>query len=438
MKDIAIRAEGIGKLYRIGERERYLAMRDVLARALSSPARLFGRKAARSNSDSSQLWAVKDVSFEIRQGDVVGIIGRNGAGKSTLLKILARVTKPTRGFADVHGRMGTLLEVGTGFHPELTGRENVFLSGAILGMKKAEIKRNFDEIVAFAEVERFIDAPVKHYSSGMYMRLAFAVAAHLEPEILVVDEVLAVGDAAFQKKCLGKMGDVASGGRTVLFVSHNMNAVQRLCNRAILMESGRIAQLGSVRDCVKTYSRPACLGSGGRVDLSPSSGVKRHGSGVARFETAELTNLAGDSISTVHFGESVCLRLTLRSERNLRDVMLGFSFVAADGTEVQGTTARDGGIAKDLHQGSQVLECLVDPMLLTPGRYFLRAAIFSGTETYEHLDEFLPFEVAPYGDIENGKIPSRHYVGYVYQAYRWSVVKGIDVNNATLQLNPRS
>jgi lipopolysaccharide transport system ATP-binding protein len=424
MSEIAIRAENLGKLYRIGEREQYLALRDVLARTFSAPARLFGRKTASSNTDSSHLWAVKDISFEIRQGDVVGIIGRNGAGKSTLLKILARVTKPTKGLAHIHGRMGTLLEVGTGFHPELTGRENVFLSGAILGMKKTEIQRNFDEIVAFAEVERFIDTPVKHYSSGMYMRLAFAVAAHLEPEVLVVDEVLAVGDAAFQKKCLGKMGDVASGGRTVLFVSHNMNAVQRLCNRAILMDSGKVAQQGSVRDCVKTYSSSAHLGAGGRTDLSRASGVKRRGNGVAQFEAAELMNLDGDLISTVHFGEPVRLRLTIRSERRLRHVMLGFSFVAVDGTEIQGTAMHDGGIANDLRIGSQVLECRVDPMLLTPGRYFLRAAIFAGTEFYEHIDEFLHFEVAPFGDVHEGRIPSSHYVGYVYQPYQWSIVSG--------------
>jgi lipopolysaccharide transport system ATP-binding protein len=438
MSDVAIRAENLGKLYRIGEREQYQALRDVLARTLSSPARLFGRKPTSSKTESKELWAVKDISFEIRRGDVVGIIGRNGAGKSTLLKILARVTQPTRGFADIHGRMGTLLEVGTGFHPELTGRENVFLSGAILGMKRAEIQRNFDEIVAFAEVEKFIDTPVKHYSSGMYMRLAFAVAAHLEPEILVLDEVLAFGDAAFQKKCLGKMGDVASGGRTVLFVSHNMNAVQRLCNRAILLDSGTVAQQGSVRDCVKTYSCAAHLGAGGRTDLSRSSGVKRRGSGLAQFEAAELMNMDGDLISTVHFGEPVRLRLTICSKRHLREVALGFSFVAADGTEVQGTTALDGGVARDLHPGSQALECRVDPMLLTPGRYFLRAAIFSGTETYEHLDEFLPFEVAAYGNIEGGRIPSRHYVGYVYQSYSWSEVKEVDVDRAALQLNSRS
>src|SRR5438132_1368545 len=223
MSQIVIRCEKIGKRYRIGERERYLALRDVLSKWITAPVQLLRKQGAScKNGKREHLWALKDVSFEVQHGEVIGLIGRNGAGKSTLLKILARVTKPTEGRAMLRGRIGSLLEVGTGFHPELTGRENVFLSGAILGMGNNEIRRKFDEIVAFAEVEKFIDTPLKHYSSGMQMRLAFAVAAHLEPEILLVDEVLAVGDVAFQKKCLGKMGSVAKAGRTILFVSHNM------------------------------------------------------------------------------------------------------------------------------------------------------------------------------------------------------------------------
>jgi lipopolysaccharide transport system ATP-binding protein len=254
MSDVVIRVENLGKRYRIGERERYLALRDVLTRAILAPGRIFGpRKPVSSNGDHSHIWALKDVAFDIRQGEVVGVIGRNGAGKSTLLKILARVTKPTRGFAEVRGRMGTLLEVGTGFHPELTGRENVFLSGAILGMSKAEIRRKFDEIVAFAEVEKFIDTPLKHYSTGMQMRLAFAIAAHLEPEILLVDEVLSVGDIQFQKKCLGKMGDVAKSGRTILFVSHQMNQVRRLCERVVWVDAGEVRREGPAACVLAEY-----------------------------------------------------------------------------------------------------------------------------------------------------------------------------------------
>ena len=259
MTDVAIRCEGLAKQYRIGERESYKTIRDVITDSFALPFRRL-RSALRHSSNGSassekpNIWALKDVSFEIRRGEVVGIIGRNGAGKSTLLKILSRITEPTRGHADMWGRLGSLLEVGTGFHPELTGRDNIFLNGAILGMRRAEIARKFDEIVAFAEVEKFIDTPVKHYSSGMYMRLAFAVAAHLETEILAVDEVLAVGDAPFQKKCLGKMSEVTSMGRTVLFVSHNMNAIEQLCKRVILLESGIVdTDSFDVRSAVTRY-----------------------------------------------------------------------------------------------------------------------------------------------------------------------------------------
>jgi lipopolysaccharide transport system ATP-binding protein len=258
MSDIAIRVEGLGKQYRIGKRERYRTLRDTVTETLTAPFRHARQRFSQSSRSEDlppddRIWALQDVSFEVPVGSVVGIIGCNGAGKSTLLKILSRITEPTRGRVEIHGRVGSLLEVGTGFHPELTGRENIFLNGAILGMKKTEIARKFDEIVAFAEVDRFIDTPVKHFSSGMYMRLAFAVAAHLEPEILVIDEVLAVGDAQFQKKCLGKMGDVARHGRTVLFVSHNMVAIGSLCARAIRLEAGRVVDQGPAAKVVSRY-----------------------------------------------------------------------------------------------------------------------------------------------------------------------------------------
>src|SRR6266699_1579953 len=260
MSDIAIQCEGIGKQYRIGERESYKALRDVITDAIKSPFRRL-RQAAngseRTGNGKPTIWALQDVSFEVKEGEVLGIIGRNGAGKSTLLKILSRITEPTCGYAEIDGRIGSLLEVGTGFHPELTGRDNIFLNGAILGMRRAEVSRKFDEIVAFAEVEKFIDTPVKRYSSGMYVRLAFAVAAHMETEILLVDEVLAVGDAQFQKKCLGKMGDVARRGRTVLFVSHNMSAIQLLCSHAIRLGSGRIVGNGPAREKVEDYLKVA-------------------------------------------------------------------------------------------------------------------------------------------------------------------------------------
>jgi lipopolysaccharide transport system ATP-binding protein len=248
MTDLAIRVSNLSKLYRIGENDTHRTLRDALANSVKRPvraARSWLKRENRSQTAENTIWALKDVSFDVKRGEAVGIIGRNGAGKSTLLKILSRITEPTEGRVEGYGRVGSLLEVGTGFHPELTGRENIYLNGAILGMTRSEINRKFDEIVAFSEVEKFLDTPVKRYSSGMYVRLAFAVAAHLEPEILFVDEVLAVGDAAFQKKCLGKMGDVTQQGRTVLFVSHNMAAVQSLCSRAIVLNNGVIVASGN-------------------------------------------------------------------------------------------------------------------------------------------------------------------------------------------------
>jgi lipopolysaccharide transport system ATP-binding protein len=269
MSEVVIGVHRLGKRYRLhhqSARPRYTALRDVLSAAFTAPFRKIWRRSSREGNgqtDGGQagaalpaaedFWALQDVSFEIRQGEVIGIIGRNGAGKSTLLKLLSRITEPTEGSIRLRGRVASLLEVGTGFHPELTGRENIFLNGAILGMTRTEIRRKFDEIVAFAEVEKFLDTPVKYYSSGMYVRLAFAVAAHLEPEILVVDEVLAVGDAEFQNKCLGKMEQVSRGGRTVLFVSHNMAAVQNLCRGALLLEQGRLKLQGEVNEVVAAY-----------------------------------------------------------------------------------------------------------------------------------------------------------------------------------------
>jgi lipopolysaccharide transport system ATP-binding protein len=277
--DVIISVENLGKKYRIshqGERQRYVALRDVIAQKAkqlfsrgqksavrsqtsdlrppaSAPGATSDLRPPTSGKSSEDFWALRDVSFEVKRGDVVGIIGRNGAGKSTLLKILSRITEPTTGRVHLRGRVASLLEVGTGFHPELTGRENVFLNGAILGMSRAEIRKKFDEIVAFAEVEKFLDTPVKRYSSGMYVRLAFAVAAHLEPEILIVDEVLAVGDAAFQKKCLGKMQDVSKGGRTVLFVSHNMQALSVLCSSSILLDRGSLELIARTADVIDAY-----------------------------------------------------------------------------------------------------------------------------------------------------------------------------------------
>jgi lipopolysaccharide transport system ATP-binding protein len=307
MSEPAVRVEDLGKEYRLGgRRDRYLTLRDRLDSLASMPLRAFRGRGERPQQDPP-FWALKDVSFEVWPGEVVGCIGRNGAGKSTLLKVLSRITEPTEGAVDINGRVGSLLEVGTGFHPELTGRENVYLNGAILGMRRVEINQKFDEIVAFAEVEKFIDTPVKHYSSGMYMRLAFAVAAHLDPEILIIDEVLAVGDAKFQEKCLSKIGDVARCGRTVLFVSHNMTAIRQLCTRAVMLEAGRLVQAGDVNGCLDRYA--SAPSQSGRI-LDHSS----HCNGAFEMREVEVNG-------------SPCDELTLKSGERLLEIRLaGFAY----------------------------------------------------------------------------------------------------------------
>jgi lipopolysaccharide transport system ATP-binding protein len=321
MKPI-IRVRNLNKQYRIGTRRAsYMTLKETVAGALRSP---FSR-GTRRNADLSgeRVWALKDVSFDVMPGEVVGVIGRNGAGKSTLLKVLSRITEPTEGRVELYGRVGSLLEVGTGFHPELTGRENVYLNGAILGMGRREIDRKFDEIVAFAEIEKFIDTPVKHYSSGMYMRLAFAVAAHLEPEILIVDEVLAVGDAAFQKKCLGKMGDVARQGRTVLFVSHNMGAVSRLCDRAILLACGGVEIDGNTGEAIDKYVSET---KGNIGDTPLSRRHDRDGDGRIRFTDLHWETIQGETVSVLRSGGDYNLVLTYECPDGLskHDVVVSF------------------------------------------------------------------------------------------------------------------
>lgn len=305
MKPI-ISVRDLGKMYRIRseEKKRYLTLRDELAEGFR---KLWHGKLGQSQVE--EFWALKDINFDIYPGEVVGIIGRNGAGKSTLLKILSRITPPTTGEAILRGRVGSLLEVGTGFHPELTGRENIYLSGAILGMSRAEIKRKFDEIVAFAEVEKFLDTPVKRYSSGMYVRLAFGVAAHLEPEILVVDEVLAVGDAQFQKKCLGKMGEVAKGGRTVLFVSHQMAAVEKLCQKGILLTRGEVQYIGNQTDAIGKY-----LTSLTDNMLSLRDRQDRMGTGAIKVVGIEIRDTAGNILELVQSGQTIDIYLYYETE----------------------------------------------------------------------------------------------------------------------------
>ncbi|MDQ1589926.1 MAG: lipopolysaccharide transport system ATP-binding protein [Pyrinomonadaceae bacterium] len=303
-----IRVEHLGKQYRIGgPSAAYSTLRETLVGAARAPLRWATRKRGEGHNGQSRIWAVKDVSFEVQAGEVVGIIGRNGAGKSTLLKLLSRITEPTTGSVDLYGRVGSLLEVGTGFHPELSGRENVYLNGAILGMARQEIAQKFDEIVAFAEVEKFIDTPVKHYSSGMYLRLAFAVAAHLEPEILIVDEVLAVGDARFQRKCLDKMRTVGQQGRTVLFVSHNMPAITRLCPRTIMLSEGGVLEDGPSHLVVSTYLNSG-LGTVAAREWADAS--KAPGNDIVRLRAVRVVTEAGATIEAVDIRKPVGIEVT--------------------------------------------------------------------------------------------------------------------------------
>ncbi len=324
--------EAISKRYRLRPLRRADTLREALThRAVRWGTRLFGRGGP--TDESQDFWALRDITFEVNRGDVVGIIGRNGSGKSTLLKILSRVTEPTAGSATLRGRVASLLEVGTGFHPELSGRENIFLNGAILGLTRAEIRSRFDEIVAFAEVERFLETPVKHYSSGMQVRLAFSVAAHLEPEILIVDEVLAVGDVAFQKKCLGKMGEfsASNSGRTVLFVSHNLSIVRQLCRTALLLEKGRIVSRGPTAGVIDDYTRS--LSTQGPA-AAPISATSPH----ARVLDVQVENERGAPVAEVAVGEVWRVRVRLRLEhKKLDHVIVAVGLLAADGTPVQTT-----------------------------------------------------------------------------------------------------
>jgi lipopolysaccharide transport system ATP-binding protein len=374
MRDVAIRAEGLGKQYRIGgKRHGYKTLRDTLMNTFISPfrrARRVVRRQAAGDADlASTIWALKDVSFEVKHGEIVGIIGRNGAGKSTLLKILSRITEPSTGFAEVCGRLGSLLEVGTGFHHELTGRENIQLNGAILGMKRDEIRQNFDEIVAFAEVEQFIDTPVKHYSSGMYLRLAFAVAAHLEPEILLVDEVLAVGDAAFQKKCLSKMGEVAGKGRTVLFVSHNMLAIQSLCTKAILLADGRVTIEGPTEEVVVKY-----LASMEQLQNQPlAQREDRVGGENFRFASVQFLNPQTMAPCDVLVsGQAVIIRIGFLCEsEGIEDVGIDFAICTLSGAHLFGCSSRVVGRTFDVPSGRGHTDCIFSKWPLKAGSYSL-------------------------------------------------------------------
>jgi lipopolysaccharide transport system ATP-binding protein len=365
-----IHAEKLSKRYRIGEHERYHALRDALTRALRSPLSFLRR------SHPETFWALEEVSLDVHEGEVLGLIGRNGAGKTTVLKILSRITRPTSGWAEIRGRVGSLLEVGTGFHPELTGRENTFLSGAILGMGKREIIRKFDEIVAFAELEKFIDTPVKHYSSGMYVRLAFAVAAHLEPEILLVDEVLAVGDISFQKKCLGKMGDVARAGRTIVLVSHQLNQIRRLCHRVAWIDSGRIRRNGLTHEVVSAYESAMARGDRNGTQQPERVGTK------GRFMRWEIAGSGDSEPHTLTTLGPVTIKFHLQTFEQLRRSTHGVALYNSERNLVWGTAA----YGLDFAQGSHALVYNFPYLPLRPGPYTWLVSLFDDSGELDMWD----------------------------------------------------
>ena len=390
MANVAIHAEGLSKRYRLGARPRYKAARDVLSQVARSPLRALRRG---SETSESVLWALNNVSFEIKRGDAVGIIGRNGAGKSTLLKILSRVTEPSSGRARFHGRLGSLLEVGTGFHPELTGRENIFLNAAILGMRRQEILRKFDGIVDFAEIEKFLDTPVKYYSSGMYVRLAFAVAAHLESDILLVDEVLAVGDAAFQKKCLGKMGEVAREGRTVLFVSHNLGAVSALTRSCLYLDSGRLLCHDKTAVIVQRYLNETASGPVASTNLDQYRRDSRNKSPV------RVTRI--ESPSQISFREDFCITMHVESEQKLDEAIATVVIKNAHGERVAVAFSWDAGVFVSLPPGRSSIRLKVRNMPLAPGRYYCDAGLNQSlmTASYDVVVDYPIFEVANNGEF---------------------------------------
>jgi lipopolysaccharide transport system ATP-binding protein len=418
MSDTVISAENISKRYQIGgKRDPKDGLRHRLEHWLN-PAKWGKGNDAEKRGAAQDFWALKDVSFEIKQGEVVGIIGRNGAGKSTLLKVLSRITEPTTGRITLKGRVASLLEVGTGFHPELTGRENIFLNGAILGMSKAEIKRKFDEIVAFSEIEKFLDTPVKRYSSGMYVRLAFAVAAHLEPEILICDEVLAVGDVQFQKKCMGKMQDVSKAGRTVLFVSHNMPAIIQLCSRVVCMSSGKVSFEGGVDEGVSRYfnAEDGVAIWENRGDLEAQRRTRK-----LFFTRLELLDSDGKATTSLNVRKKFRVKMYYEVPNDLKPVELAVRVLSSDGQPVVTTLLSDSKNQDDnqCKVGAYVAEVEFPELFFMPGRYMMNVASHANVgEIYDLLEGIFKFTIQDTG-TRYTKYGHNSQIGVVMRDFPW-------------------
>lgn len=419
MSEIAISVESLGKSYLVGHNaraENYTALRDVLARGARDLARkthdMFTGRAIVQGDEIEEFWALRDVSFELKKGERLGIIGRNGAGKSTLLKLLSRITEPSEGRIRINGRVASLLEVGTGFHPELTGRENIFLNGAILGMSRKEIRRKFDEIVAFAEVEKFLDTPVKRYSSGMYVRLAFAVAAHLEPEILIVDEVLAVGDAQFQKKCLGKMEEVGREGRTVLFVSHNMGAIKNLCTEIVYLEKGRVARIGAPNDVISEY-----INSGSRAHGLVKNVIADESKKITLIEL-DIRSADGNKVDSVISGEAIHFFMKIRSKRASM-VKFYISIEDANSSRLALLSNALTGEISNLNEGEFDVECVIDRLPLVAGQYNISLKITDGMESQIWLASCAKLSVENGDYYNNGIFMSPDLMGSVLIDQKW-------------------
>jgi homopolymeric O-antigen transport system ATP-binding protein len=431
-----IRVERLGKRYRIGQRAPYRTLRESVMNSLRAPLRYFGSRGTHAPrpgvtvngagvkppADADHIWALSGLSFDVMPGEVLGVIGRNGAGKSTLLKILSRITEPTTGRVELYGRVASLLEVGTGFHPELTGGENIYLSGAILGMRRNEIRCKFDEMVAFAELENFVDTPVKHYSSGMYVRLAFAVAAHLEPEILLVDEVLAVGDIAFQKKCLGKMGDVAKRGRTVLFVSHNMASIEGLCGSCLLLSDGEIAAQGAPRQVLAQYVAANLEAPVARRSLIRHPGRTQHSLPI--MTSVALLSGVEPVTGPLRMGSPLSVKVEFSSKSDPIRPVLGLVVKTATAMPVFTVNNRFiGGYDFDKSVGSGTMTCTVDKPPLMPGTYVIDLYFGNRYHDVDIVFEAASFEIVPADVFGTGHLPPA-WAGPIFCPATWKLEPG--------------